>query len=52
MPIMSFGVMGLLDDFFNGVGRDPSMGRGKFFGTGNWTAHCNVQEECGTAVWM
>jgi len=42
---------GLVDDF-NG-GWDPLMEGANIFGCGcNQIAQCNVQEECGTVVWM
>jgi len=40
-----------VDDFFNG-GSGIRQREGVILGMGNLTAHCNVQEECGTAVWM
>ena len=52
---MSFGggSGGLVDDFFNGGDGNPPTGRGNFLG-GIWTMQFrpNIQEECGTAVWM
>jgi len=47
---------GWLEDVFFAVGCVSPNGKGQCFlggvGGEDWTAQCNVEEECGSAVWM